>query len=69
LHNEQLLQAIQSQCGFDAGELRCIFVEPQPLGRGTLAWRIVDAASGELKRGTLEVAELRSRQPWQAASG
>ena len=25
LHNEQLMQAIQAQCGFEPGELRCIF--------------------------------------------
>ena len=66
LHQEQLLGSIQQQCGFEAGELRCIFVESQPLGRSTLAYRIVDAKTGELERGELPVAELRSRQPWQA---
>ena len=49
LHDEALLAAIQAQCGFEEGELRCIFVESQPLGRGQLA--------------RLRV-ELRSRQPW-----
>lgn len=66
LHNEQLLASIQAQCGFEEGELRCIFVEPQPLGRGTLAWRIVDAKRGLLAAGELSIAELRSRQPWSA---
>lgn len=64
LHQEQLLRTIQERCGFDEGELRCIFVESQPLGRGTLDYRIVDAKTGERERGALEVAELRSRQPW-----
>ena len=30
-------RAVQEQCGFEEGELRCIFVEAQPLGRPTLA--------------------------------
>lgn len=68
LHHEQLLASIQAQCGFEEGELRCIFVESQPLGRDTLAYRIVDAASGLRERGELSVAELRTRQPWEAFS-
>jgi hypothetical protein len=68
LHNEQLLEAIQAQCDFAAGELRCIFVEPQPLGRGTLAWRIADAKTGRIASGELEIAELRTRQPWLASA-
>jgi hypothetical protein len=64
LHQEQLLDAIQSQCGFEEGELRCIFVESQPLGRSTLAYRIADAKTGALERGHLAVHELRTRQPW-----
>ena len=66
LHQEQLLASVQAQCGFDAGELRCVFVEAQPLGRKTLSFRVVDAFSGLLDRGELEVADLRSRQPWEA---
>jgi hypothetical protein len=66
LHREQLLESIQAQCGFDRGELRCIFVESQPLGRSTLDYRIADAESGLIEAGSLDVAELRSRQPWEA---
>ncbi len=64
LHGEQLLRAIQAQCEFAAGELRCVMVESQPLGRGTLAWRIFDAKDGLLAAGEVEVAGLRTRQPW-----
>jgi hypothetical protein len=67
LHREQLLQAIQEQCGFEEGELRCIFVESQPLGRSTLHYRIADAKSGPRDEGEVDVGELRKRQPWQAA--
>lgn len=68
LHNEQLMHAVQAQCGFEPEELRCIFVESQPLFRSTMAWRIADAASGPIDAGTVEIAELRSRQPWVSSA-
>jgi len=64
LHDEQLLHSVQAQCGFSEGELRCIFVEAQPFGRPALAYRIHDAATGELERGSIDVNELRRLQPW-----
>jgi hypothetical protein len=64
LHDEQLLTAVQAQCGFEPGELRCIFVESQPLHRAAVRWRICDAATGELARGELDIAALRELQPW-----
>ena len=67
LHNESLLRSVQAQCGFAPGELRCIFVESQPLGKDGMDYRIVDASTGEIGRGTLSVAKLRARQPWEAA--
>jgi hypothetical protein len=66
LHDERLLRTVQEQCGFEEGELRCIFVESQPLGRGTLEYRIVDAKTGPLHQGEIEVSALRERQPWEA---
>jgi len=67
LHREPLLAAVQDQCGFLPGELRCIFVEGQPFGRATMAYRIHDAATGLLEDGTLDVRAMRERQPWMAA--
>ena len=64
LHQERLLAQVQRACAFAPGELRCLFVEGQPLGGRALAWRIVDAADGELERGETELRELRRRQPW-----
>jgi hypothetical protein len=64
LHNEQLLGEIQAQCGFDEGELRCIFVESQPFGKSTLSYRIADASSGRLEAGEVQVRDLLNRQPW-----
>ncbi|MDB4928744.1 MAG: putative rane protein [Myxococcaceae bacterium] len=68
LHQEQLLAAIQAQCGFEEGELRCVFVESQPMGGTTLSYRVVDAASGQRAAGELPVEELRSRQPWETCA-
>ncbi len=64
LHQEHLLAAVQAQCGFEPGELRCVFLESQPLGRASFEYRIVDASTGALAVGELAVAELRKRQPW-----
>jgi hypothetical protein len=66
LHQEQLLEAVQAQCKFDEGEVRCVFVESQPMLGKTMEWRIADAARGVIARGELDVEELRTRQPWEA---
>ena len=66
LHNEAFVRAIQEQCGFEEGELRCIFVESQPLGRRTMEYRILDAKTGLLDHGELDVCALRECQPWGA---
>ncbi len=67
LHREGFLRAVQEQCGFEEGELRCIFVESQPLGRQTMGYRIHDAKTGLLEEGELDVRLLRQRQPWAAS--
>jgi hypothetical protein len=67
LHDERFIAAIQAECAFEPGEARVILVESQPLGRATMAYRIVDVATGELERGELDVRELREHQPWEAS--
>lgn len=64
LHHQPLLDAIQAECQFEAGQLRCIFVESQPLHRRTCAWRIVDAKTGEVASGEMPVAEMLARPAW-----
>jgi hypothetical protein len=64
LHQEQLLRSIVAQCGYEAGELRCIFIEPQALFGNTMSYRVVDAVTGEITRGVVEIAKLRERQPF-----
>jgi hypothetical protein len=65
LHDEHLLASIQAQCGFAEGELRCVFLESQPLFGDKLAYRVADASSGELARGEVSLAALREKQPWE----
>jgi len=64
LHDLQLLNAIQEQCGFEPGELRVVMVESQPLFGASMAWTVADAASGVLKRGETRIADVRDFQPW-----
>ncbi len=64
LHHEQLLAAVQARCGFAPGDLRCIFLESQPINRRWMHWRIVDAADGLLEEGHIVVADLLAYQPW-----
>jgi len=64
LHDLQLLRAVQRQCGFEEGELRCVFVESQPMGRPSLSWTIADAATGVRERGEINVRDLVDLQPW-----
>jgi hypothetical protein len=64
LHDERLIEAVQAQCGFSPGELRCILVEAEPLFGSSLAYRIHDAATGLVEHGELPIAEMLERQPW-----
>jgi hypothetical protein len=64
LHDLQLLDAIQEQCGFEEGELRVVLVESQPLGGSSHAWTIADAATGVLERGETKIADIADLQPW-----
>lgn len=64
LHQEALVAALQAQCGFEPGELRCIFVESQPLARSNLDYQIVDAHDGQLGSGSIDVRTLSELQPW-----
>jgi hypothetical protein len=64
LNNQQLLEAIQEQCEFEEGELRVVMVESQPLFGRTMAWKVVDAASGVIAEGETEVSPMRELQAW-----
>ena len=69
LHNMQLLRAVQEQCHFDECELRCVFVESQPMCQGTHAYTIADAATGVIETGKIHVEDLLELQPWPPLDG
>ncbi len=64
LHNLQLMESLQRQCGFEPGELRCIFVESTPMLSIYHQWTIADAAEGVLERGEISTREMLDLQPW-----
>ena len=63
LHDEQLIAALQERCGFEEGDVRVVLLEAQPIHRQTQQYRLVDAATGELERGWVAVADMCARQP------
>ncbi|MEM9460674.1 MAG: DUF3556 domain-containing protein [Myxococcota bacterium] len=69
LHDERLLATLQAQCEWEDGELRCIFVESQPIHRARQAWRIYDAKTGQIDEGHVDVEHLRALQPWPDDEG
>lgn len=64
LHNECLLNAVQERCHFAEGELRVVVLESQPMQHGWQHYRILDAATGLVEQGRVQVADMCSRQPW-----
>jgi hypothetical protein len=64
LHNLTLLEAVQRRCGFEEGELRCVFFESQPMLGAEMEYVVADAKTGAFGRGTITIDDLESRQPW-----
>lgn len=67
LHDEQLIEALQKRCDFRPGDVRIVYMESQPFHRMTQRYRLIDAASGLIGEGYVEVADLVSCQPTDAA--
>jgi hypothetical protein len=64
LNGEQLLQAVQAQCGFEEKEVRVVMVESQPLFGRTMHWKVVDAKTGLVAEGETAMAPMHELQPW-----
>jgi len=64
LHNEQLLEAVQRRCNFAEGDVRVIILEGQPIHIQKQRYRIVDAKTGLIEAGYVDVADMLTRQPW-----
>ena len=64
MSNEQLVAALRKRCGFEPGEVRIVMLDAQPIHRQRQQYRLVDAVSGEFERGSIDVADVVDRQPW-----
>lgn len=64
LHGLDLINAVQARVGFEPGEWIVVWVESQPIHRGTQEYMIVDAALGVIERGTWRVRDAVEAQPW-----
>jgi hypothetical protein len=64
LHNEDLITAIQSRCGFEPGEFVVAWVESQAIHSKVQHYKIIDAALGVIERGTWKVSDAVNEQPW-----
>ena len=67
LHDEQLIEALQKRCDFRPRDVRIVYMESQPFHRMTQRYRLIDAATGLIGEGYVEVADLVSCQPTDAA--
>jgi hypothetical protein len=63
-HHHQLLEAVQEQVGYEPGELRIVALESQPFHIPRQRYRIIDAATGVIEEGWVDVAEMVRRGPW-----
>ena len=66
LHDEQLIAALQRRCHFGPGDVRIVFLESQPFHRSTQQYRLIDAATGLIGSGYVEVSDMIDRQPTAA---
>jgi hypothetical protein len=64
VNGEQLLRAIQPQCGFADGEVRLVSVESQPLFGPTMHWRVYDAVRGLIAEGHTRLEDYVDVQPY-----
>jgi len=64
IHNEDLIYAVQERCNFEPGELVVVLAESSPIHKPVQQWRLIDAALGEVGRGTWDVRDCAAAQPW-----
>ena len=63
-HDDQLIEAVQEQCGFGPGDVRVVVLEGQPIHVQRQHYWIYDAATGLREEGWVDVAEMVKRGPW-----
>ncbi len=63
-HSEQLLEAVQERCQFKPGDVRVVAIESQPAHIQRQHYRILDAATGQVEEGWVNVSDMLERLPW-----
>ena len=63
-HHHQLLEVVQGFCQFGPGELRVVALESQPAHIQRQRYQILDAATGLIEEGWVNVADMVARGPW-----
>ena len=64
LHNQRLIEAIQKRCQFAPGEFVVVWVESEPVWSGHQQYWVIDAAVGEIERGSWAVNDAVKEIPW-----
>src|SRR6201995_1035022 len=64
LHNQRLIEAIQKRCQFAPGEFVVVWVESEPVWSGRQQYWVMDAAVGEIERGSWAVTDAVKEIPW-----
>ena len=57
LHDHRLIAAIQKRVGYAPGEFVVVWMESQPIHKGTQQYKIIDAALGIIEEGYVMVAD------------
>lgn len=57
LHDHRLIAAIQKRVGYAPGEFVVVWMESQPIHKGTQQYKIIDAALGIIEEGYVNVAD------------
>jgi hypothetical protein len=64
LHDQRMIEAVQTRCRFAPGELIVVWAESDPIGRGRQEYWVMDAAVGIVERGSWAVRDAVEEQPW-----
>ena len=67
-HDDQLIEAVQDQCGFEPGDVRVVVLEGQPIHIQKQHYWIYDAATGLIEEGWVAVRDMVERGPWLEGS-
>jgi len=64
LHDHKFIASIQKRVGYEPGEFIAAWIESQPVHKSFQRYVVIDAALGIIERGTYQVDDAVSEQPW-----